>query len=73
MYVETFMTEANQIPADPMPRAAPGFLGWLFAPQRRGALLVTPALLTLFLVNIFPLMWSFGLSFFDYKDRKSVV
>jgi len=36
-------------------------------PKRRGALLVTPAIVLLFVMNIFPLMWSFGLSFFHYK------
>jgi len=30
-------------------------------------MLVAPALIMLFLMNIFPLMWSFGLSFFHYK------
>ncbi|MGO1119034.1 carbohydrate ABC transporter permease [Rhodovibrionaceae bacterium A322] len=44
-----------------------GFLNWLLDPQRRGALLVTPAIVLLFVMNIFPLMWSFGLSFFHYK------
>ena len=44
-----------------------GFLTWLTSPQRRGALLVAPALLILFAMNIFPLMWSFGLSFFHYR------
>lgn len=44
-----------------------GFLPWLMDPKRRGALLVTPAIVLLFVMNIFPLMWSFGLSFFHYK------
>ncbi len=44
-----------------------GFGAWLLDPKRRGALLVTPALLILFVMNIFPLLWSFGLSFFNYK------
>ena len=44
-----------------------GFGAWLFDPKRRGALLVTPAIFILFVMNIFPLMWSFGLSFFNYK------
>ncbi|QDG78167.1 carbohydrate ABC transporter permease [Labrenzia sp. PHM005] len=43
------------------------FLQWLMDPKRRGALLVTPAIVLLFVMNIFPLMWSFGLSFFHYK------
>ena len=44
-----------------------GFTNWLMDPKRRGALLVTPAIVLLFVMNIFPLMWSFGLSFFHYK------
>ena len=43
------------------------FLGWIMDPKRRGAMLVTPAVVLLFVMNIFPLMWSFGLSFFHYK------
>lgn len=43
------------------------FLSWIMDPKRRGALLVTPAVVLLFVMNIFPLMWSFGLSFFHYK------
>jgi len=53
------------------PRRAVGFLAWLMSPERRGPLLVTPAILTLVLVNIFPLMWSFGLSFFQYKANRA--
>ncbi|USG61054.1 sugar ABC transporter permease [Sneathiella marina] len=44
-----------------------GFMDWLMDPKRRGPMLVTPAILLLFVMNIFPLMWSFGLSFFHYK------
>ncbi|MEP6321506.1 MAG: sugar ABC transporter permease, partial [Paracoccaceae bacterium] len=44
-----------------------GFGAWLFDPKRRGALLVAPAITILFVMNIFPLLWSFGLSFFNYK------
>ena len=50
-----------------MERPAGGFWEWLMSPRRRGAMLVAPALILLFLMNIFPLMWSFGLSFFHYK------
>ena len=35
-----------------------------------GGLLVAPALGLLFVVNIFPLMWSFGLSFFHYRANR---
>lgn len=44
-----------------------GFGAWLLDPKRRGALLVTPAIMILFVMNIFPLLWSFGLSFFNYR------
>jgi len=54
----------------PASRSAAGFLTWLMSPQRRGPLLIAPAIITLFLVNIFPLMWSFGLSFFAYKANR---
>jgi len=37
------------------------------APERRGPLLIAPAIFLLFAMNILPLMWSFGLSFFRYK------
>jgi multiple sugar transport system permease protein len=53
----------------PPRRGARGFLGWLMAPQRRGPLLITPAIVTLVVVNIFPLMWSYGLSFFSYNAK----
>ena len=43
------------------------FWQWMFSPSRRGPMLVAPALIMLFVMNIFPLMWSFGLSFFHYK------
>ncbi len=58
--------------AMPPPRSARGFLSWLLAPERRGPLLVAPAIATLVVVNIFPLMWSYGLSFFNY-NAKSVI
>ena len=35
-----------------------------------GGLLVAPALALLFLMNIFPLLWSFGLSFFAYRANR---
>jgi len=43
------------------------FWQWMFSPSRRGPMLIAPALIMLFVMNIFPLMWSFGLSFFHYK------
>jgi multiple sugar transport system permease protein len=36
-----------------------------------GGLLVTPALMLLFLMNVFPLLWSLGLSFFDYRANRA--
>ena len=50
-----------------------GFGAWLLDPKRRGALLVTPAIVVLFVMNIFPLLWSFGLSFFNYKANSQRV
>src|SRR3712207_2376527 len=38
--------------------------------RHAGGLLVAPALALLFLMNIFPLMWSFGLSFFTYRANR---
>src|SRR5437588_848051 len=35
-----------------------------------GGLLVTPALALLFMMNVFPLLWSFGLSFFSYRANR---
>lgn len=50
-----------------------GFWAWLMAPERRGPLLVTPAILILFVMNIFPLLWSFGLSFYNYRANRQGV
>ncbi len=38
--------------------------------RHTGGLLVAPALALLFVMNIFPLMWSFGLSFFAYRANR---
>jgi multiple sugar transport system permease protein len=54
----------------PPARRAAGLIGWIMSPERRGPLLITPAIVTLFVVNIFPLLWSFGLSFFEYKANR---
>ncbi len=54
-------------------RRSGGFLAWLMAPERRGPMLVAPAIAALFIVNIFPLMWSYGLSFFAYKANRLAV
>lgn len=55
------------------PPAQGGFLAWMLAPERRGPLLVAPALIMLFVMNIFPLLWSFGLSFFNYRANRQDV
>jgi multiple sugar transport system permease protein len=62
----TAIEQDNRPPA----RKAVGFVGWILSPERRGPLLIAPALVTLFVVNIFPLLWSFGLSFFEYKANR---
>lgn len=38
--------------------------------RHNGPLLVAPALALLFVMNIFPLMWSFGLSFYHYRANR---
>src|SRR4051794_12867258 len=37
----------------------------------KGGLLVAPAIALLFVMNIFPLLWSFGLSFFSYRANRA--
>src|SRR4051794_411479 len=37
----------------------------------KGGLLVAPAIALLFVMNIFPLLWSFGLSFFTYRANRA--
>ena len=53
------------------PRAATEqtFLERFFA-RNRGPLLVSPAILVLVMMNIFPLLWSFGLSFYNYRANR---
>jgi multiple sugar transport system permease protein len=60
-------TAAATLPAG---RQSEGFLAWLMAPERRGPLLVAPAIVMLVVMNIFPLMWSLGLSFFNYRANR---
>lgn len=38
-----------------------------------GGLLVTPAIAVLFVMNIFPLLWSLGLSFFSYQSNQQTM
>jgi multiple sugar transport system permease protein len=40
--------------------------------RHKGGLLVAPAIALLFIMNIFPLLWSLGLSFFNYRANKAV-
>jgi len=46
------------------------FFGWFLDPKRRGPLLIAPAIILLLLVNIVPLMWSLGLSFFKFRANQ---
>ena len=46
------------------------FFGWFLDPKRRGPLLIAPAIIVLLLVNIVPLMWSLGLSFFKFRANQ---
>ena len=55
------------------PAHRPGFVAWLLSPERRGPLLVAPVVIVLVVMNIFPLLWSFGLSFFDYRANRLAV
>ena len=41
-----------------------------FFERNRGPLLVAPALAVLVIMNIFPLLWSFGLSFYRYRANR---
>ncbi len=47
-----------------------GFISWFLDPKRRGPLLIAPAIILLLLVNIVPLMWSLGLSFFKFRANQ---
>lgn len=47
-----------------------GLWARITAPENRGPLLIAPAIITLFVMNIFPLLWSFGLSFFNYRANR---
>ena len=38
-----------------------------------GGLLVAPAIAVLFVMNIFPLLWSLGLSFFAYQSNQQSI
>src|SRR5262245_32527470 len=38
-----------------------------------GGLLVAPAIAVLFVMNIFPLLWSLGLSFFAYQSNQQTI
>jgi multiple sugar transport system permease protein len=66
----TTATSATALAQEGRARKAVGFVAWVLSPERRGPLLVTPAIITLFVVNIFPLLWSFGLSFYEYKANR---
>ncbi len=44
-----------------------------FRREYYGGLLVTPAIAVLFVMNIFPLLWSLGLSFFAYQSNQQSI
>jgi multiple sugar transport system permease protein len=44
-----------------------------FRREYYGGLLVTPAIVVLFVMNIFPLLWSLGLSFFAYQSNQQSI
>lgn len=64
------MAHSTTAAALPAGQQRSGFLAWLMAPERRGPLLVTPAIVMLVVMNIFPLLWSLGLSFFNYRANR---
>jgi len=64
------MARTTTAAALPAGQQSSGFLAWLMAPERRGPLLVTPAIAMLVVMNIFPLLWSLGLSFFNYRANR---
>jgi multiple sugar transport system permease protein len=64
------MAHSTTAAALPAGQQRSGFLAWLMAPERRGPLLVTPAIAMLVVMNIFPLLWSLGLSFFNYRANR---
>lgn len=51
-------------------QAKNGLWARITSPKNRGPLLVAPAIIVLFVMNIFPLLWSFGLSFFNYRANR---
>jgi multiple sugar transport system permease protein len=64
------MAQTSTAAALPGGEQRAGFLAWLMAPERRGPLLVAPAIVMLVVMNIFPLLWSLGLSFFNYRANR---
>ena len=48
--------------------AAFSAVAYAYSRRRNGALLVAPAVALLVVMNIFPLLWSLGLSFFRYRS-----
>ncbi len=49
------------------------FVVYAYRRHNYGALLVTPAIAMLFVMNIFPLLWSLGLSFFAYQSNRQTM
>lgn len=52
---------------------AAAFVVNAFRREYYGGLLVTPAIAVLFVMNIFPLLWSLGLSFFAYQSNQQSI
>lgn len=52
---------------------AAAFVVNAFRKKYFGGLLVTPAIAVLFVMNIFPLLWSLGLSFFAYQSNQQSI
>ena len=52
---------------------AASFVVNAFRKHYYGGLLVSPAIAVLFVMNIFPLLWSLGLSFFAYQSSQQTM
>src|SRR6185436_20163965 len=52
---------------------AASFVIYAYRRHYYGGLLVSPAIAVLFVMNIFPLLWSLGLSFFAYQSNQQTI
>ena len=55
------------------PLVAAAFVVNAYRRKYYGGLLVAPAIAVLFVMNIFPLLWSLGLSFFAYQSNQQTI